>query len=298
MHIVIRAHLGDEVALTAFVREVKKQYPEEPIVIDGKYPEVWKYNTRLEGKGKHTLPTVQMRPWATDYQDKGPLPICYAHQAGGMVVSDPTPEVFVGGEDQEKAQILLGGAKGSPGLVAIDPWAAWTSRRWEFERWVVVCKMLQSDGWGVVEVGRETPDEQGNIQTGLLPANVQLHNKTSVLEVAAVLRVCKLFVGSDSGLFHLAAAVGTPQVVLFGPKPWYSRAYWNTVPVYSSVNCSSSCGMTCVLPRHCLRDIHAGDVQRAVDVASERFYGFTRFRPVTMPGKPLSEMIIEERRGG
>jgi hypothetical protein len=292
MHIVIRAHMGDEVALTAFVREVKKQHPDEPIVVDGKFPDVWRDNPRLVGLGKHTLPTIYLKPWLTNYEDKGPLPVNYAHQAG-MIVSDSTPEVFVGAVDFLKAQSLLAsGVRLGASVVAIDTWAAWTSRQWEFERWVDLCKTLQQGGWVVVELGRETLDEQGNIQPFRLPADVQLHGKTSILEAAAVLKCCDLFVGSDSGLFHLAAAVGTPQVVLFGPKKWYSRAYWTTVPVYSTANCSSSCGVTCVLPRHCLKDIHPDDVRRAVEVARFRF---GVWRPVRMSGKPLSEMIIEDR---
>jgi hypothetical protein len=274
MHIYLRAGMGDEIALTAFVREVSRQYPNEPICVDGgKFPDVWKGNPRVGGQGKHTLPTICLKPWS-NYDDHGPLPVNYAHQAG-MNISDPTPEVFVGEAEILKAESLMAsvlvGRKRSGPIIAIDTWATWSSRQWEFKRWVTLCEMLQANGWTVVELGREVVDERGDVQPFRLPADVQLYGKTSILEAAAVLKCCTLFVGNDSGLFHLAAAVGTPQVVIFGPKKWFMRAYWTTVPVFATASCSPSCGFTCVLPRHCLKDVHPSDVLRAVDVARNRF---------------------------
>jgi len=50
--------------------------------------------------------------------------------------------------------------------------------------------------------------------------------------MAAILEQSQLFVGNDSGPGHIAAAVGTPPVTLFGPgdparyHPWHPRARW------------------------------------------------------------------------
>ena len=52
-----------------------------------------------------------------------------------------------------------------------------------------------------------------------LPGAVDLAGCLSLPEAAACLARCRLFVGNDSGLMHLAAAAGTPTLGLFGPTP-------------------------------------------------------------------------------
>ena len=61
---------------------------------------------------------------------------------------------------------------------------------------------------------------------------LNLVGRTGLPVAAAVLRRCAFFVGNDSGLMHMAAAVGTPTLGLFGPShtthyaPWGPRAAW------------------------------------------------------------------------
>src|SRR6185437_2807693 len=50
--------------------------------------------------------------------------------------------------------------------------------------------------------------------------------KLDLLTAAAVLRRCALFVGNDTGLMHIAAAVGAPTLGLFGPSPIEQYAPW------------------------------------------------------------------------
>lgn len=47
---------------------------------------------------------------------------------------------------------------------------------------------------------------------------IDLVGRLSLLETAACLKQCQVFVGNDSGLMHMAAAVGTPSIGLFGPS--------------------------------------------------------------------------------
>jgi len=65
---------------------------------------------------------------------------------------------------------------------------------------------------------------------------VNLAGETGLLEATAVLARASVFVGNDSGLGHLASAVGTPTLTLFGPgqperyRPWGEQARWLTSP--------------------------------------------------------------------
>lgn len=70
------------------------------------------------------------------------------------------------------------------------------------------------------------------VARGLELPHVNLAGKTSLLQAAAVLRRASLFIGSDSGLGHVAAAMSTPTLTLFSndaPErvlPWGGRADW------------------------------------------------------------------------
>ncbi|MGH8509481.1 MAG: glycosyltransferase family 9 protein, partial [Gammaproteobacteria bacterium] len=65
---------------------------------------------------------------------------------------------------------------------------------------------------------------------------LNLAGQTSILEDCAVLAQTQVFVGNDSGLGHMASAVGTPTLTVFGPtdalryRPWGRHADWLCEP--------------------------------------------------------------------
>lgn len=73
---------------------------------------------------------------------------------------------------------------------------------------------------------------------------INLCGKTSIAQLAGVLKTADLFLGTDSGPGHLAAAVGTPSVILYGPtKPEnFLPIAFNGVAVYHEIECSP-CGI-------------------------------------------------------
>lgn len=78
----------------------------------------------------------------------------------------------------------------------------------------------RDEGWGhfstkgTVHCG-DSPLRQGQSTAGTVPGVMDLVNKTSLVELGALLKRCSLLVSGDSGPMHLAAAVGTPVVALF-----------------------------------------------------------------------------------
>jgi heptosyltransferase-2 len=109
-------------------------------------------------------------------------------------------------------------------LVAIHPGAGWYSRAriWPVEGFARVARgLMESHGVTVVIVGG--PDEQEIAErlealAGDSGCVLNLVGRTSIAETAALLAQCDLFVGNDSGPMHIAAAVGTPVVAMFGPS--------------------------------------------------------------------------------
>lgn len=97
--------------------------------------------------------------------------------------------------------------------------AAGGNRSWTEEAHRAHLAALMAAGYRVVilaadEVGSELPEDE---------ALINLSGQTSIREAAAVLSVCDVAVSPDTGLFHLAQAVGTPVVGYFGAFPMEER---------------------------------------------------------------------------
>jgi ADP-heptose:LPS heptosyltransferase len=96
--------------------------------------------------------------------------------------------------------------------------------------------------------------------------------ETSILELVAVLKAAVAGVGPDSGPGHLAAAVGTPYVSLFGPTSPMRAAPYNCehLVVQSGISCVSCYKKKCPdLDRLCMRRISVEAVQEKLFVALE-----------------------------
>lgn len=111
------------------------------------------------------------------------------------------------------------------GAVVVHPGAALPSRRWPATRWGEVARALSTSGVPVVVTGG--PDEVGLArevaERAGLTGGAVLAGRTGLLELAALIADARLLVSPDTGVAHLATALGTPSVVLFGPA---SPALW------------------------------------------------------------------------
>jgi ADP-heptose:LPS heptosyltransferase len=119
--------------------------------------------------------------------------------------------------------LLNGGAA----MVAFHPSAGWygPGRRWEPLRFAEVADMLYEESSCQIVVVGSTDDRRDvdRMLAALQCPYLDLTGKTSVGELAAVLARCDLLVANDSGVGHLASAVHTPVVSIFGPSN--DRAY-------------------------------------------------------------------------
>jgi ADP-heptose:LPS heptosyltransferase len=113
-------------------------------------------------------------------------------------------------------QHLLGG------FVAMNPGAGWDSKLWPVERYARVARHLGQ--WSrlktVVAWAGEREKQWATQIVSQADGHALLAPKTSLLELAALLKAAMLFVGSDTGPMHLAAAMDVPCVALFGPTRW------------------------------------------------------------------------------
>lgn len=142
----------------------------------------------------------------------------------------PAAALWLGEPEQRVAGERLQGLPGKRWL-ALAPGANWPGKIWPLEHYASLTAALQSEFDGVIIVGaRADQDASAALAArSALPA-VNLAGSTSLLEAAAILARAAAFVGNDSGLGHMAAALGVPTLTLFGPgdparyRPWSTKA--------------------------------------------------------------------------
>ncbi|HEX9910236.1 MAG TPA: glycosyltransferase family 9 protein, partial [Desulfatiglandales bacterium] len=134
------------------------------------------------------------------------------------------------GQEEERAaeQILVeNGIRSDQPFVAINPVAKWPTKLWDAERFRELAECLLKKGFQVAFTGsKEDRPVIDEIACTLSSPVVRLDGRTSLKVLAAVYRSACVVVTTDTGPMHLAAAVGTPVVALFGPTaPWRTGPY-------------------------------------------------------------------------
>jgi exopolysaccharide biosynthesis WecB/TagA/CpsF family protein len=145
----------------------------------------------------------------------------------GARTEDTSLEIAIGENDQ--IPLLPGGGKrGGCPLVAIHPGSGGYSlaRRWSAEGFAQVADALvERHGARIILVG--TPaDGVSKVASLMRSEAVNLEGRTNLGQLAGILKRCDLFIGADSGVMHLAAAVGTPLVAIFGPSNHRAWGPW------------------------------------------------------------------------
>jgi ADP-heptose:LPS heptosyltransferase len=132
-------------------------------------------------------------------------------------------EAPVSPDDRLAAAALLGAiGLESARILAIHPGVGWygPGRQWGPSRFAEAVELLL--GRFPVEcilVGTETDREAADVVAAKLGPRVKnLVGRTTTGQLAAVLQRCDLLLSNDGGVAHLAAAVGTPTLTVFGPS--------------------------------------------------------------------------------
>jgi len=105
-------------------------------------------------------------------------------------------------------------------LIAIHPGSGSEAKNWPLQRFVeLAAALLRSDERRrLLLIGGEADEERVTQLAGALPnEKVRLAKNLSLPDLAIQLQNCGVFIGHDSGISHLAAAVGLPCLLLFGP---------------------------------------------------------------------------------
>ncbi|WP_205696808.1 glycosyltransferase family 9 protein [Conexibacter sp. SYSU D00693] len=109
----------------------------------------------------------------------------------------------------------------APGATVVHPGAASPARRWPATRWAAVARAEEDAGRPAVLTGSaaERPLAEEVAQLAGLPPGRVLAGRTDVLGLGGVVAAAGRVVSGDTGVAHLAYALGRPTVTLFGPTP-------------------------------------------------------------------------------
>lgn len=152
--------------------------------------------------------------------------------------------------------------------VLLAPGANWPNKRWPAAYYAELCDKLAQIK--VVPVLTGAGSDQGLADAIIAQASVMpvdLTGRTSLMELAAIIRRCRCFVGGDTGPVHLAAALSVSVVGLFGPTdtnrngPYGSSHLTHTI----QADCAACWKRQCPKNIDCLAQISVADVWQSLE---------------------------------
>jgi lipopolysaccharide heptosyltransferase I len=155
-----------------------------------------------------------------------------------------------------------------PAFAAVNPGAAWPNKRWPAERFGALARRLADRGgprsivlWGPGE--RSLADAVAAAAGGA----ARLAPPTSLGDLLALLARAAIVVAGDTGPLHLAAALGTPVVGIYGPTDPRRNGPWDPLDRVVSRRAVCSCyhKRRCHAPRWCLGDVTVDEVLESVE---------------------------------
>jgi heptosyltransferase-2 len=209
------------------------------------------------------------------YTDRVPVAERYFEAAATLDVEpDGRPaELFVSPAAEARAEDWLTRQAAPGDLVACSPGAAHATKRWPLHHWHALIAALTARGLLPMIVGG--PAEREMAQQLVRASEGRVLSAAGDLDLqatGALLRRARAAISGDTGAMHMATAVGTPVIALFGPtvEAFGFFPYHATAQVLERElacrPCSSKGGPRCPLGHHhCLEEIMPGQVMDALE---------------------------------
>lgn len=145
---------------------------------------------------------------------------------------------------EEKLQITNYKSK----IALIHPVAAFDTKQWATENFARIAEFLSEKGFQPVAVATKKEREVLENLKKLSSAPIVIFDDLTLPEITALASRAAIFVGNDSGIAHIAAAVRTPSVVVFGSSNRVHWRPWTDAPheiVYEKFPCQPCAGYFC-----------------------------------------------------
>jgi len=279
---------GDVLMATPIIRRLKKKYPNAEIWVSTVTPDAVIANQYVS----NIVHNVDQLRSVTDVIYD--LDLAYENNPK-MHTTDAYSRVVFGCDEEDKRIDLVSNQldfdnafkfiHGSVNferdkVVVLHMASSWPNRTWPKNYWSTVVKTLSTRGYKVLIVGRG-----GDLKADMIAGVVNLVDRLKIREVREVIKKSHIFIGMDSGLFHVAQSTETPTIGLFtvaNPEFRVSRPK-NTYALIPSVSCKFclhdekppvtyvGCKINTM---QCLTDITPNAVINTVDDIFRKVYGF------------------------
>jgi heptosyltransferase-3 len=210
---------------------------------------------------------------ATLYHGHVPAPVSSAHTVESTMATlqwlgvrrECAPPLRYAPQPAEAAQIRHT-LKGSP-YVVMHPSAVMATKRWPTQRFAELARSVAARGFAIVVTSGPGEASAAKDVVKDLEGAVLLLGLT-IPELAELIRGARLYIGNDSGPMHLAAAVGTPTVAVWGSSDSRRWRPWSVEHrvVQNPFECNPCPGYRCLVADSplCIESVSVEQVNRAV----------------------------------
>jgi lipopolysaccharide heptosyltransferase II len=222
--------------------------------------------TGYRGETRHVL-INDMRPFSPEILDQ----TVKRYVTLGLKADEALPAILhpalVVSEEKQRAAIERLAIGGDRPVIAMMPGAEYgPAKCWPFEKYAELANRVVKDGYDVWILGSEKDDIAGQAIAAASPA-LNLCGQTSLEDVIDLLGFAEQAVSNDSGLMHVAAAVGTHTHAIYGSSsPLFTPPLTGKADVhYLDLDCSPCFERECPLGHlRCLRELDAAAIHVAI----------------------------------
>jgi lipopolysaccharide heptosyltransferase II len=157
----------------------------------------------------------------------------------------------------------------------LHPVAAFDTKQWATENFARIGEYLSAKGFQIVAVATKKEREVLDNLKNLSNVPITIFDDLSLPEITALASRAEIFVGNDSGIAHIAAAVNTPSVVIFGSSNRNHWRPWTDAPseiVYENLPCQPCAGYFCKefdAPK-CILSVKVESVTEAIEKSLQK----------------------------
>jgi heptosyltransferase-2 len=216
----------------------------------------------------------------------------------GMAGGAALPGLLVSADEDRRVDVRLTAAGIDPSslIIGINPGSTYGSaKRWLPDRFAEVAKRLvrrleQAERAHVAVVILGAKGEEslgGDIAAQLGGRSVVLSGATSIRDLMAVVKRCRLLITNDTGPMHIAAAFGVPVVAVFGPTDWRTTAPYGQERsiVRETVDCAPCLLRECPIDHRCMTRIPVDRVYEAAVQQLNGLFGLPGLSRLSGPDK-------------
>ncbi len=155
-------------------------------------------------------------------------------------------------------------------IALLHPAAAFDTKQWATENFARIAEFLGENGFQPIAVATKNENKVLETLKQISSVPILTFDDLTLPEITALASRAEIFVGNDSGIAHIAAAVNTPTVVIFGSSNRNHWRPWTDAPneiVYEKMPCQPCAGYFCkeFEEPECIKKVSVESVKKAIE---------------------------------